>query len=481
MRFQRALLAKAENSLRRLATSNRGTSTTGSANAATVRDEFTRQSGWFEADWSARSSMSNDEIMEFVLDACKTALDCSGGARGGSKRSAIDVCTGTGVFARALARYGGFESIVGVDITPAMLEEARQNSSQELDLCNLEFMLGDAVTLPFSDDFFDVAVTRLAIHHLPEPYLAIKEMARVVKPGGHVVIVDIVVGGNDLTFDGNGGADPCIAKETNRLERLRDPSHTVMLSRAEICSLLERCGLTPSFSAPDTPLLTNAMDLKAWMDATKTKPHAVQQIERSLEIEMKEDGTKTGMGPFMGKDERIFFTHNYAVFQAAKSFSSPAGNGSSTSNVTLDWGLAEDGNRSNIISAGAGRSNLHTNSPSVTQPEMPELAWRALATGQGNSATRTSESDPEILRKKLRWAATKRGWAECGDFLNAWVDAGGLSRLPSDALPSLERLLQCDDMFLMSIILGTKATPHELDTAALTALKDFIADHGWEG
>ena len=183
------------------------------------------------------------------------------------------------------------------------------------------------------------------------------------------------------------------------------------------------------------------------------------------------------MGPLVGDDGEIWFTHHYAVFQAFK----PAATSEPSSgevNRKLDWGLAEDGNRSNIVSAGAGTSNLHTNLQSVTQPEMPELAWRKLATRDDAGV----EVDVEVLRKRLRWTATKRGWVEGGDFLTAWVDAGGLSRMDADSLPALDRLLKCDDMFLMSIVMGTKATPAELDTPALAALKHF-ADHdsGWGG
>ena len=75
-----------------------------------------------------------------------------------------------------------------------------------------------------------------------------------------------------------------------------------------------------------------------------------------------------------------------------------------------------------------------------------------------------SQQDPELLRKRLKWTATKRGWNEAGDFLTEWVEDGGLDKLDAVALPALDRLLQCDDMFLMGIVLGNKETPPELDT-----------------
>ena len=456
----------------------------GSANAEVVREEFTRQSGWFERDWRARSHLSNDDIMTFVLEKAAPALlvkrEKSGGEwLGGGGRRALDVCTGTGIFARALAQSGAFDSVTGVDITPAMLDEAKQNDADGM----LKFIEADAAALPFDDSSFDAVVSRLAIHHLSDPKSVIDEMARVVRPGGQVIVVDIVVGGNDADKDSDdpGGADPSVANETNRLERLRDPSHTAMLSRSEMCALLERSGLRVQRRARDTPMIPNAMNLRAWMDATKTAPHAVQKIERSLAIEMREGGSATGMGPFVGDEGELCFIHNYAVFEATKPESSSRifdTIGVATASPH-DWGLAEDGNRSNIVSAGAGTSNLHTSTPSVISPEMPELKWRELATSSHDANMKSVEEGQAVARKRLRWAATKRGWVECGDFLTQWVEAGGLSTLDLDTLPAMDRLLQCDDMFLMGIVLRSTETPEELDTPALAALRRF-ADTEWE-
>ena len=155
-----------------------------------------------------------------------------------------------------------------------------------------------------------------------------------------------------------------------------------------------------------------------------------------------------------------------------------------------DWGLLADGNRSNLISAGAGTSNLHTRQASVVAPSMPEARWRKLATSDPTSlrlggaaaaaagSTQPHQQDPDVLRKRLRWTATKRGWNEAGDFLTKWVESGGLDVIDTAALPALDRLLQCDDMFLMGIVLGNKETPPELDTPALAALQEF-ADKDW--
>ena len=56
---------------------------------------------------------------------------------------------------------------------------------------NIEFHRGDAAKLPFGDASFDLVVTRLAIHHFDKPATIVHEMARVCKPGGRVILVDI--------------------------------------------------------------------------------------------------------------------------------------------------------------------------------------------------------------------------------------------------------------------------------------------------
>jgi hypothetical protein len=60
------------------------------------------------------------------------------------------------------------------------------------------------------------------------------------------------------------------------------------------------------------------MDLHGWMESTKTPPHAVILIEKSIQIEL-DGGSKTGMRPYINKnDDRIHFLHKYVVVQGIK-------------------------------------------------------------------------------------------------------------------------------------------------------------------
>jgi ubiquinone/menaquinone biosynthesis C-methylase UbiE/DNA-binding transcriptional ArsR family regulator len=103
-----------------------------------------------------------------------------------------DIGTGTGVLALELARQG--LDVVGIDRSEAMLEAARQKWALEATATTgtLELRAGDAHALPLADDAVDAAFAHMVLHSLEDPERAVREMARVVRPGGRVVLVDFL-------------------------------------------------------------------------------------------------------------------------------------------------------------------------------------------------------------------------------------------------------------------------------------------------
>lgn len=97
-----------------------------------------------------------------------------------------DIGCGTGVFAGMLAPVAS--RVIGIDREPTMLEAARNRLGAP---ANVELMLGDAEHLPLEDASVDLAVLGLVLHHLERPDAALGEAARVLKPGGRVLIVDM--------------------------------------------------------------------------------------------------------------------------------------------------------------------------------------------------------------------------------------------------------------------------------------------------
>ncbi len=100
----------------------------------------------------------------------------------------LDVGTGTGTLLHGLAKLGGPQGkVVGIDRSNTMIAEAIRRA--QLD-SPLEFQVGDAYDLQFSDSSFDRAMSHIVFQHLPQPERALKEMVRVVKPGGKVVLTE---------------------------------------------------------------------------------------------------------------------------------------------------------------------------------------------------------------------------------------------------------------------------------------------------
>jgi ArsR family transcriptional regulator len=111
-----------------------------------------------------------------------------------------DVGTGTGILAKEVARLG--LRVIAVDHSPRMLEAARASLASEGTayadaqhrggLAAVELRRGEAQALPLADREVNAALAHLVLHYVPQPAEALREMARVVKPGGVVVVVDFV-------------------------------------------------------------------------------------------------------------------------------------------------------------------------------------------------------------------------------------------------------------------------------------------------
>jgi demethylmenaquinone methyltransferase/2-methoxy-6-polyprenyl-1,4-benzoquinol methylase len=96
----------------------------------------------------------------------------------------LDCATGTGDLAIAFKKRVGDGRVVGTDFVPEMIELAKKKSP------HIEFEVADVTALPYADDTFDVASISFGIRNVGDPRRGIAELARVVKPGGRVVILE---------------------------------------------------------------------------------------------------------------------------------------------------------------------------------------------------------------------------------------------------------------------------------------------------
>jgi SAM-dependent methyltransferase len=126
-----------------------------------------------------------DEIRRgFFSDSIRTRAIALAEPRAGML--AVDLGAGTGFISEGLLDLG--LRVIAVDQSPAMIAELeRKFAGNRL----LECRRGDALDLPIADGIADCAFANMYIHHVEVPALAIREIGRIVKPGGRVVITDI--------------------------------------------------------------------------------------------------------------------------------------------------------------------------------------------------------------------------------------------------------------------------------------------------
>ena len=140
----------------------------------------------------------------------------------------LDVACGPGLVACEFAKIASH--VTGIDITEKMIAQAK-NHQQEKGLFNLSWDVGTVLPLPYEAESFSVVVTRYSFHHLLEPQAVLNEMIRVCKPGGKVMVIDVV-------------QPPEKATAYDQLEKLRDPSHVHALTYPEIASIIDTSGLS---------------------------------------------------------------------------------------------------------------------------------------------------------------------------------------------------------------------------------------------
>jgi demethylmenaquinone methyltransferase/2-methoxy-6-polyprenyl-1,4-benzoquinol methylase len=129
-----------------------------------------------------------NEVLSFGIHRLwrRTAVRLSGAKPGDS---ILDCATGTGDLALVFKRkVGASGRVVGTDFFPEMLQSAPAKAEREG--LPVEFQVADAMALPFADATFDVASIAFGIRNVDDPVKCLKEMARVVKPGGRVVVLE---------------------------------------------------------------------------------------------------------------------------------------------------------------------------------------------------------------------------------------------------------------------------------------------------
>jgi 2-polyprenyl-3-methyl-5-hydroxy-6-metoxy-1,4-benzoquinol methylase len=180
-----------------------------------IRAEFARQGESF----AASPSVLGEEPIRRIIGA--------GGVR--PDHVVLDACCGPGILSAALALEAA--RVVALDLTDHMLDLARRRCG-DAQLSNVDFVGGHVEETPFPDDHFDASFCRLALHHVEDPQAVVAELGRVTRPGGTIVLADIIT-----------SEDAIEASMHNVLEMLRDPSHVRALSVSQLRDIARQLDL----------------------------------------------------------------------------------------------------------------------------------------------------------------------------------------------------------------------------------------------
>lgn len=248
---------------------------------AEVLDHFTQQAEAFAHAETTR----NEDLLRRIVDAAQPCAD----------DTALDVACGPGVVACAFARV--VRHATGIDLTPAMLEEARKTQAEH-GIRNVSWETGDATNLPYPDGHFDIVSCRFAFHHMPEPLATLKEMARVCRNGGRVVVAD-------------SAPEAGKAEGFNRVERLREPSHTRALPPEELAGLFASAGL----QQPKIEMFRLPNDLESLLGYSVPREGNALRVRTMVEEALAEDFLD--MAP-VRRGGKIFLSFPIAIVVAQK-------------------------------------------------------------------------------------------------------------------------------------------------------------------
>ena len=180
------------------------------------------------------------------------------------------------------------------DLTPEMLATGAASAAED-GARNVLFAEGDATRLPFADAQFDVVVSRFAFHHLDDPGLASREMARVCRAGGLVAVIDMAA------------EDSAVAARRDELELLRDPSHTRALALDELVGLLQEAAIAADLVAERH----RTLDAARWLEQGQPAEAAAREVLTALEAEA-DGGPPTGLEATR-TEEGLVIRHLYAI------------------------------------------------------------------------------------------------------------------------------------------------------------------------
>jgi ubiquinone/menaquinone biosynthesis C-methylase UbiE len=208
----------------------------------------------------------------------------------------LDIATGGGHTALAVAPH--VREVVATDLTAAMLAAA-ERFIRGKGVHNVTFREADATALPFGRAEFDLVTCRIAPHHFPDCAQFVREVARVLVPGGTAMVIDNVV-----------PDDPAAARHINAVEKLRDPSHNWAHTQADWLDFFALAGLAVTHRESFRKL----RDFDYWTGMMAVDAHTKAQLR--VLIEQAPAAARAALAPeVVGDKLRLYLTEVLIVGQ----------------------------------------------------------------------------------------------------------------------------------------------------------------------
>jgi ubiquinone/menaquinone biosynthesis C-methylase UbiE len=184
-----------------------------------AKDKKAQARGWFDRRAACYEGGFTARWRDPVQKAAITALQLT------SEDRLLDVGCGTGSAIREAAPL--VRRAIGIDLSGEMIREA-DRLAERLD--GVAFLVGDSEHLPFEDGTFTALLCSNSFHHYPDPAAAVREMARVLAPGGRLVLAD-------------ASSDRVAARVADFFLRRFEPGHVRLHRSAELGAFLHTAGL----------------------------------------------------------------------------------------------------------------------------------------------------------------------------------------------------------------------------------------------